>query len=1000
MELSGEKPILICLILSTILEGIPLTSEDSKWNKFVNPYLNVTRISKTVWPSSNQPWAGGVGDGAMDAWGGLHTFTRSSQQEYKQSEQSARMTPLVNPFNKPPTSVVGTKMQLDSAYNPNSLLWSPSTSHPLKGEIPNWNSVKRAFMDSDETHSISPYNSPTHPQKMIWNEQGEFWGYGQRTEPYYDDGTGGRLWSYDAVDDRDCIPPFCIPVNCDEEIESRCRGKKPMKTVSCTEMQCDTPCVGQTRCASNATSACPSGTYGPQCTILNASLCEQLYSLHCMFGCTVNRNVSDLFKCVCDPWTGQDRTNSCVPAELDVFRCPLGCSGHGRCDNQTKQCVCNPGYTGQACERAQDCPPGLTGTECNLDIDECLSGHSKCEQRCVNTYGSFRCECFDGYTIHPHDPKRCEWITNCPSNCVPGQGVCDHQNRCICLPGFEGEWCTTDVDECKQGTHSCDQICVNTHGSYKCSCHVGYSPSSQNPNWCIPDQCQPSCVENQGTCGPDRRCSCNPGFEGVDCGKDVDECATGRHGCQQQCVNTFGSYHCLCEPGYIKDSVDQRRCVPDVCHPRCINESGECYGRSCMNGVCRVKYSEDGTPRTYCECYPGYGGVRCEHDIDECSATSDQRHQCSQICHNTPGSYYCACEAGYRLQSDNRTCVIEADLCGNRCMNGGTCTSSGQCQCPPQFEGLYCELRVNLCQKVKACEHHCFTERDGTFQCACQPGYQLASDGRSCVLSEGCPGECKNGGQCFRGRCLCKSGFEGTLCDQDKNECLLPAASHGCTFECQNTYGSYECICPMGYQRLTDKRTCVRSSVETSCNPPCRNGGVCRKGNRCDCLRGFKGVDCSEDINECAEFRPCDPDFGECHNTPGGFECMCRTGYRLMLDGRHCIDENRARHAPHLVFRGRGQKGIVVATRLPGRGGPHPDVSHERWDRALRTMRRRRDIQRTRKRSNEQKLIPHSSATSDRRLFSRQLTRRSLQGDLDLRGQSTHLIRFFRTIPV
>ncbi|KAF6772354.1 hypothetical protein AHF37_08781 [Paragonimus kellicotti] len=191
-----------------------------------------------------------------------------------------------------------------------------------------------------------------------------------------------------------------------------------------------------------------------------------------------------------------------------------------------------------------------------------------------------------------------------------------------------------------------------------------------------------------------------------------------------------------------------------------------------------------------------------------------------------------------------------------------------------------------------------------------------------------------------------------------------------------------------------------RSSVETSCNPPCRNGGVCRKGNRCDCLRGFKGLDCSEDINECAEFRPCDPDFGECHNTPGGFECTCRTGYRLMLDGRHCIDDNRARHAPHLVFRGRGQKGIVVATRMPSRGGLDADGLHGRWDRALSTMRRRRDIQRTRRRSSGQKSVLRSSSASDRRLLSRHLTKRSLQGDPDLRGRTTHLIRSFRMIPV
>lgn len=101
--------------------------------------------------------------------------------------------------------------------------------------------------------------------------------------------------------------------------------------------------------------------------------------------------------------------------------------------------------------------------------------------------------------------------------------------------------------------------------------------------------------------------------------------------------------------------------------------------------------------------------------------------------------------------------------------------------------------------------------QDGTFRCDCRPGYQLAPDGRSCTTSLGCPGGCENGGQCFRGRCLCRSGFQGARCELDQNECSLPAASHGCTFQCLNTHGSYECICPPGYRRLDDKRTCVVS---------------------------------------------------------------------------------------------------------------------------------------------------------------------------------------------
>lgn len=49
-------------------------------------------------------------------------------------------------------------------------------------------------------------------------------------------------------------------------------------------------------------------------------------------------------------------------------------------------------------------------------------------------------------------------------------------------------------------------------------------------------------------------------------------------------------------------------------------------------------------------------------DIDECSAPDPEDGSaplCSQICLNTLGSYICSCYHGFRLRSDQRTCVCE-----------------------------------------------------------------------------------------------------------------------------------------------------------------------------------------------------------------------------------------------------------------------------------------------------------------------------------------------------
>ena len=37
-----------------------------------------------------------------------------------------------------------------------------------------------------------------------------------------------------------------------------------------------------------------------------------------------------------------------------------------------------------------------------------------------------------------------------------------------------------DQDECALGTHDCAQVCINTPGSYTCSCNPGYELADNN----------------------------------------------------------------------------------------------------------------------------------------------------------------------------------------------------------------------------------------------------------------------------------------------------------------------------------------------------------------------------------------------------------------------------------------------------------------------------------------------------------------------------------------
>uniref|UniRef100_A0A8C2SDA1 Epidermal growth factor-like protein 7 n=1 Tax=Capra hircus TaxID=9925 RepID=A0A8C2SDA1_CAPHI len=43
------------------------------------------------------------------------------------------------------------------------------------------------------------------------------------------------------------------------------------------------------------------------------------------------------------------------------------------------------------------CPAGWQGDACQTDVDECSAGGGGCPQRCVNTAGSYWCQCWEGH---------------------------------------------------------------------------------------------------------------------------------------------------------------------------------------------------------------------------------------------------------------------------------------------------------------------------------------------------------------------------------------------------------------------------------------------------------------------------------------------------------------------------------------------------------------------------------------------------------------------------
>ncbi|NXA19018.1 CRUM1 protein, partial [Ibidorhyncha struthersii] len=259
--------------------------------------------------------------------------------------------------------------------------------------------------------------------------------------------------------------------------------------------------------------------------------------------------------------------------------------------------------------------------------------------------------------------------------------------------------CDAEIDECDSDPCQNGALCNDHVGFYTCTCAPGYQgiQCEVDINECVSQPCH-----HNGTCHDlinRYRCDCSDtGFEGDHCELDILECASEPCLNSATCVEGIKNYSCACWPGYTGQHCekDVDECATDPCHNGgvCFERSNQAYYGTRPDFPSNFSYSQ--AAGFLCWCQPGFTGVECAVNINECEEGPCKN---GAVCEDGIADYTCHCAPSQDgIIWGGKNCSVKLTGCQTHdCQNEALCIPTYQaeshgylCQCQPGFYDATC----------------------------------------------------------------------------------------------------------------------------------------------------------------------------------------------------------------------------------------------------------------------------------------------------------------------